>query len=411
MLRFLFFLFFFSTFVSLSAQTSGPGHGIICTMRDTAVDAFTPPPAAFLNGTVEVKTQFELVFSEEVPQEARAAMRFAADVWGRYLDSGVPVRVNIDWQDRGNNRLLASAGPATLFRDFAGGTPNTWYPVALAEAIAGRNLNATDDADINVNANSTANWYFGTDGNTPRNRIDLVSVMLHELGHGLGFLASVDTINDNQLSIGFGDRFIIYDLFLETESGVALADMGMFSSSSEELLTAVTSNDLVFDGSRANAENNNQEVPLFSPSAFDDGSSVSHLDEGSYRAGTENALMTPFLAAGEAVHDPGPITLGIFADMGWPVDLTPVSVVNISARPLTVFPNPAADRVTVRLPKNSGARTLVLWSVQGQRIREYDVAQAEGPVAVNLAGVAPGIYVAILEAEGVTYRNRLVVRR
>jgi hypothetical protein len=29
--------------------------------------------------------------------------------------------------------------------------------------------------------------------------------------------------------------------------------------------------------------------------------------------------MTPSLSGNEAIHDPGPITLGIFADMGWEV--------------------------------------------------------------------------------------------
>lgn len=53
--------------------------------------------------------------------------------------------------------------------------------------------------------------------------------------------------NENQLVIGFGGRFIVYDLFLEAESGVPLTDNGVFANPSEELLMAVTSNDLTFD--------------------------------------------------------------------------------------------------------------------------------------------------------------------
>jgi len=173
--------------VPLSGQTDSTGFSITCSMQDTSENAVWNAPAAILDGSAEIKTQFDLVFSANVPAQAQAAMQFAADVWGSYLVSDVAVRVAIDWEDRGDNRLLASAGPTTLFRDFAGSIPDTWYPVALAEAIAGRDLNDTGNADINVNANSTANWYFGTDGNTPRRQIDLVSVMMHELGHGLGF--------------------------------------------------------------------------------------------------------------------------------------------------------------------------------------------------------------------------------
>jgi len=200
----------------LNAQVDyGNPAMITCSMRDTAENALVLAPEAFLEGTVVPSAEFVLNFSDSVPAVAQAAMRFAAGVWSSHLISDVPIVIDIDWEDRDDNRLLASAGPATLFRGFQGAEPDVWYPVALAESIAGRDLNEPGDADIVVNANSTANWYFGTDGNTPRREIDLVSVMLHELGHGLGFLSSVDTINENQLAIGFGTRFIVYDLFLE----------------------------------------------------------------------------------------------------------------------------------------------------------------------------------------------------
>ncbi|MEL7162661.1 MAG: hypothetical protein AAFN92_18025, partial [Bacteroidota bacterium] len=284
---FLTFIFLFISLNGLLAQSDyGAYYGITCTTRDTTPEAFMPAPAAFLNGTAELKTDIILDFTDDVPGIAQAAMRFAANVWASYLDSEVPVRVNVDWQDRDNEQLLASAGPATLFRDFAGGEPNTWYPVALAEAIAGRDLNAPADADINVIANSTANWYFGTDGGTPRNRIDLVSVMLHELGHGLGFLSSADTIGPDQLALGFDNRFIIYDVFLENNAGLPLTDASLFGNPSPELLAAATMSDLFFDGPLAVRENNNAVVPLFAPGSFDTGSSVSHLNERSYAPGT-----------------------------------------------------------------------------------------------------------------------------
>ncbi|MDP2602930.1 MAG: hypothetical protein Q8S00_10100 [Deltaproteobacteria bacterium] len=38
----------------------------------------------------------------------------------------------------------------------------------------------------------SSGWYYGFDGNPPAGTIDFVSVLLHELGHGLGFLTPVD---------------------------------------------------------------------------------------------------------------------------------------------------------------------------------------------------------------------------
>ena len=331
--------------INLAGQVDrGEGHSIICVTRDSTAGATQIAPPAILNGSARQRTNFVFDFSEDVPDEARTAFALAGGIWGAFLDSDADVRVSVDWEDRDDDRLLASAGPATLFRDFPGAVPDTWYPVALAEAIAMEDLNDADDADVRINANSTANWYFGLDAQPPRGRIDLVSVILHELGHGLGFLSSVDTVGTEELEIGFGGRFIIYDRFLETETGVPLTDENMFGSPSPQLLGAVTADDLVFDGVRANEGNNDGEVPLFAPSTFDNGSSVSHLSESRYRAGTENALMTPFLASGEAVHDPGPITLGIFADMGWPVVFDLVNVETAVVAGVNVFPNPVSGR-------------------------------------------------------------------
>ena len=43
------------------------------------------------------------------------------------------------------------------------------------------------------------------------------------------------------------------------------------------------------------------------------------LDESTFPAGNINSLMTPQLGAGEAIHDTGPITRGLFTDSGWGV--------------------------------------------------------------------------------------------
>lgn len=384
------------------------GFMITCAARDTAAGAFLPPAAAVMTGDAQQKSSFILDFTSEVPDEAREAIEFASRVWGAYLNSAVPIRVEVDWQDRDDRRLLASAGPGTLFRGIPGGEPNVWYPVALAESIVGLDLNELTSPDIRISANSTANWYFGTDGNTPRNRIDLVSVILHEMGHGLGFLSSVDTVGTDQLAIGFDGRFIIYDLFLESEAGVPLSDPSVFGSPSPELLQAVSRDELFFNGLRANQEFG-EDVPLFAPPVFDGGSSVSHLEEFAFRPGSENALMTPFISAGEAVHDPGPIALGIFADMGWDVEFEILSSVATAAEQgVSVFPNPVADRLTVQLAAGSETTRLLLMSATGRTVRSVILAPGSLRSELQVGDLPPGFYVLLGEGPRV-WRQALVI--
>ena len=65
---------------------------------------------------------------------------------------------------------------------------------------------------------------------------------------------------------------------------------------------------------------------LYAPSPFEEGSSFSHLDEGTYPAGSGNALMTPGVHYGEVEHSVGPIVLGMFQDMGWPQSGSPYAI-------------------------------------------------------------------------------------
>ena len=88
----------------------------------------------------------------------------------------------------------------------------TWYPVALANALAGSDIDPGGD-DIDATFNSSIGttcpfpsvWYYGLDGNAGSN-IDFVSVLLHELGHGLGFLTFVDLASGAK-ALGFNDTF------------------------------------------------------------------------------------------------------------------------------------------------------------------------------------------------------------
>lgn len=139
-----------------------------------------------------------------IGEQRRIAYQFAADLWGAVLESDVEIRVGASFQAltcTSTTAVLGSAGPWWVNRDFdRAPVAGIWYPAALANSLARRNLNAEeffapDDIDISSRFNANlggadclagSGWYYGLDGQTPAGRINFLNVVMHEIGHGLG---------------------------------------------------------------------------------------------------------------------------------------------------------------------------------------------------------------------------------
>lgn len=251
------------------------------------------------------------------PSNAQTAFSYAVNIWASLINSSQTIEVDACWRTDMIPIALGSAGPTTIHKDFPNAPlTNTWYPVTLANSLANTDLNS-GNPEIRANFNSTYSWYYGTDGNTPPAQMDFVTVVLHELCHGLGFLGSMDvSVGLGSWGFGIGPPYYpaIYDRFAEDNSGTALLNYTNFSAA---LASALTSNNVYFDGTNANAANGGARVKLYAPGTWASGSSYSHLDE--IFNGTPNALMTYSGGPGESLHNPGPIVLGMFQDMGWTV--------------------------------------------------------------------------------------------
>ena len=247
--------------------------------------------------------------------QAQAAFQYAVSIWESIIVSTIPIAVDAYWQPL-DPSILGRASPNLFWRESPGTRPNTWYTSALANQLAGRDL-APNDGDMTSELNSTANWYFGTDGKTPANQYDFVTVALHEILHGLGNIGLMD-YSGGQGSWGLGTGFPgIYDRFTENGAGQSLINTSLFPNPSVALGNQLTSNNLFFDGPNAVGANNGIRPKLYAPSQWQQGSSYAHLDELTYPRGNPNSLDTPYFSLGEAIHDPGPIPLGILKDEGW----------------------------------------------------------------------------------------------
>uniref|UniRef100_UPI004049C4E7 fibronectin type III domain-containing protein n=2 Tax=Candidatus Nanopelagicus sp. TaxID=2518620 RepID=UPI004049C4E7 len=260
------------------------------------------------SANVEKKSNFLINFNT-VPSIARPAVQAAVDIWSENFASTVPVNVNVKWGSSSGYGVLASASAKNNFSNFNGAPDKTlYYASALANALAGRDLDPTSP-EIEILITSNAPWYYGTDGNCPARSFDLVSVILHEMGHGLGFVSG----NYYDAFSGFGrvDQPTPFDAYAQLPDGRRLADM---PSPSLEAGKAMTS-DLVWSGENAVKANNGIKPKLYTPSTYEPGSSISHLDEATFSQSVDNAVMTPNLDSGEVFHLPGPLVLAMFEDM------------------------------------------------------------------------------------------------
>lgn len=244
------------------------------------------------------------------------AFQEAVDIWASLLESDVTIRIHarMTGLDAG---VLGAAGPDSYVHDFEGAPKkDVWYPIALAEKIARTNLNG-GDYDIVSTFNSNAPWHFAVGSNPPADKFDFISVVLHEIGHGLGITHGYAVHEDLAfIPSQLDDMPVVY------ETNVFLPTLNMvsdFTQPSANLKNALTGGTARFSSPLVNSANGGSPASIYAPAEYSAGSSIAHLDEDSYPAGTPNSLMTPFLDAAERALDPGPVSAAILYDIGWTV--------------------------------------------------------------------------------------------
>jgi len=184
------------------------------------------------------------------------AFQYAADIWGAKLDSTVPVRVDAAFEPLdcdATGAVLGAAGAYEIYSDFPNAPrATTWYPSALASKLAGFDVTYEQTPHIIARFNSRlglfadclpgSGFYLGLDRQFS-NEIDLVTVLLHELAHGLGFQTFTDDFSGEQI-LGVPS---IWDYYLvdnrTNRSWVTLTP-------AQRAATAVSGNGLSWNGPR-----------------------------------------------------------------------------------------------------------------------------------------------------------------
>lgn len=282
---------------------------------ETPVMIRIPPPLCYTQKSAKLEGGAQIIVTYNgFTTQSKAAFQKAVDIWASLIQSPVKIHIDAYWRAL-DKTVLGQCGATNYYRDYDGMSySNTFYPIALAEKMAGEELSDSADYEMIASFNKSAEWYLGTDGITPSIKYDLVSVVLHEICHGLGFTSSFSA-DRNSGSWGWGTGSpVIYDRFITDSKDSLVLNENIYPNNSSELKDVLTSQILYFSAPVLKTEFGRKAL-LYAPGSWDSGSSISHVAT-SYSSGAQS-MMTYALNKGKSVHDPGILALSILDDVGW----------------------------------------------------------------------------------------------
>jgi hypothetical protein len=182
----------------------------------------------------------------------------------------------------------------------------------------GMDLNGKD-ADGVVNVNFGKLWNVDLNTPTSSDQYDFYTTLYHEFTHALGFTS---TIEESGASLFGKPSWGSFDSFITDKHGNKIIDPVTFTLDQSAWNAGKVgdwggggSEGLFFDGSNAVAANGGYLVTLYTPSEWNEGSSVSHLDDR--MPGIEETMMGPFTGTGPRIHDYSAVEVGILTDLGY----------------------------------------------------------------------------------------------
>ena len=249
--------------------------------------------------------------------------------WDQYINNtaGRQIQLDIFWTEFGlggpNANILGGASSPSN-----GDGTNAWtYPERVWRD--GVNYDGQWDGwdtmiELDVSAGGVS-WNFGSDAPSG-SEIDFRSVVVHELGHSLGFVDTYDYDYDDWGNT-YGTATNPYEW--DDYNGLTAWDQNLIEGSNfPEVASEGTpgnfdeTGDVYFTGANAVALYGGN-VPVYSPDPYEGGSSLSHLDETGI---FPEPLMSPSISLGESIRQPTPLELAAMMDMGWDIIPEPATV-------------------------------------------------------------------------------------
>jgi len=181
----------------------------------------------------------------------QTVMNNAAQFWADSVRSTVPIKVHVGTENKtcsfASNSHVKSQLPDAVMNFANAPVTNVYYPVALANSLAGADLKPSD-VDINIVYNgkiitrsNCQKWYLGYDANYTYMQYSLYFETLQEIAHGLGLVPLGNLMTGQKLN-GYDDVF--WSQLKSAKTGKFIKDM----SPSEINTTSHDSLNLAFAG-------------------------------------------------------------------------------------------------------------------------------------------------------------------
>lgn len=239
--------------------------------------------------------------------EAKSALQSSADALNGYIVVSKPVTLVFDVtaEDSPESPTLASAGS-----DLAGTKGGFYNTVVQNKILKGVDANGSE-ADGTIEVNFGNDWAYGD--SVGSDEYDFRSTMMHELLHAYGFLSYFDRPGLNN-----GTIWTVFDKYIATNSKTAVINPGTYKYGTgfNPNLTG-GGGGLYFIGPNAVAAYGGP-VPLYTPSPWESGSSVSHLDDNTFTGGG-SVMMNAMTDSGPGIRTLSPVELGVLKDIGYTV--------------------------------------------------------------------------------------------
>jgi hypothetical protein len=254
-------------------------------------------------------------------QARRDALELAGDILGSTAFGAYDAVITVTVSGSEQGDLLASAGSNSV-EDVSidGGVGDLL--VVRNKILFDEDLNGNDfDAEVSWNF-ADYDWQLDIDVMPLAHEYDFYSTAYHELTHALGWADSFDFPSGRDVfDVGIEEpgQWNLFDSFLVEADGTPMIDPDTYLNTSAdffiELAQGGVEQGIFFNGENAVAANGGFLVPLYTPAPFEQGSSITHLDDDA--EGMEDFMMLSASDPGAGNRQYSEIALGVLKDLGY----------------------------------------------------------------------------------------------